>query len=280
MELQVQGRNVFCYTGGKAFDAKLPTLVFLHGAQSDHCVWVLQSRYLAHHGYGVLALDLPGHGRSQGPPLASVEAIADWIPALLDAAVVAHVALVGHSMGSLAALDCAGRRPERISRVALIGIAFPMRVSPELLDATENDEPRAQNMVNIWSHSSYAHYPSNPGPGFWVIGENLRLMQRQKHGVMHVDFAACNAYTAGMERAAQLQCPTLLVLGLRDLMTPARSGRELASAIKGARVVEVAGSGHALMAEQPDEVLDALVEFLASPNTRNPLQNEYCNRST
>ncbi len=266
MELQVQGRKAYCYTGGKAFDATLPCVVFIHGAEHDHSVWVLQSRYLAHHGYGVLALDLPGHGRSEGQALASVEAIADWIPALLDAAGVTQAALVGHSMGSLAALDCAGRHPERVSRIALIGSAFPMRVSPELLEATRDDEPRAQDMVNIWSHSSYAHYPSNPGPGFWVIGENSRLMQRQKPGVMHVDFAACNAYAAGLERAAQVRCPALFILGRRDVMTPARSGRELARAISSSRVVEVAGSGHALMAEKPDEVLDALIGFLASPS--------------
>jgi pimeloyl-ACP methyl ester carboxylesterase len=262
MELTLQGKKAFCYTGGKPFDAQLPTVVFIHGAEHDHCVWVLQSRYLAHHGCGVLALDLPGHGRSDGPPLASVEAIADWIPALLDAAGVKKAALVGHSMGSLAALDCAGRHPDRVSRIALIGTSFPMRVSAELLDATRDDEPLAQNMVNIWSHSAYAQYPSNPGPGFWVMGENLRLMQRQKPGVMHVDFAACNAYAAGMERAAQISCPALFVLGRRDVMTPARSGRELAKAVKGARVVEVAGSGHALMAEKPDDVLDALIPFL------------------
>jgi len=262
MELNVHGRGAFCYAGGKAFDSRMPAVVFIHGAEHDHSVWVLQSRYLAHHGHAVLALDLPGHGRSDGPALASVEAIADWIPALLDAALVDRAALVGHSMGSLAALDCAARHPARVSRIALIGSAFPMRVSPDLLEATRSNEPLAQDMVNIWSHSAYAQYPSNPGPGFWVMGENLRLMQRQKRGVMHVDFAACNAYAAGMERAAQVRCPALFVLGRRDVMTPARAGRELAGAIEGARVVEVAGSGHALMAEKPDEVLDALIEFL------------------
>jgi pimeloyl-ACP methyl ester carboxylesterase len=149
-----------------------------------------------------------------------------------------------------------------VSRIALIGSAFPMRVSDDLLAATRDDEPLAQDMVNIWSHSAYAHYPSNPGPGFWVIGENLRLMQRQKAGVMHVDFKACNDYAAGAARAAQVACPALFILGRRDIMTPARSGRELAKAVKGARVVEVGGSGHALMAEKPDEVLDALIAFL------------------
>ncbi len=236
--------------------------MFIHGAEHDHCVWVLQSRYLAHHGRGVLAVDLPGHGRSEGPPLESVEAVADWIAALLDAAGVKQAALIGHSMGSLIAVECAARYPERISRIALIGTAFPMRVSDELLDATKNNEPLAQDMVNIWSHFAYAQYPSNPGPGFWVMGENLRLMQRQKPGVMHVDFAACNSYANGAQAAAKVACPALLVLGKRDIMTPPRAAKELTTALKDKRVVEIAGTGHALMAEKPDEVLDALVGFV------------------
>lgn len=262
MELTVAGHAVYAYTGGRPLDPALPAVVFLHGAEHDHCVWVLQSRYLAHHGRAVLAVDLPGHGRSGGPPLASVEALADWVPALLDAAGLASAALVGHSMGSLVALECAARHPDRVSRIALVGTAFPMRVSDELLGATRDDEPRAQDMVNLWSHSSLAHYPGNPGPGFWVMGENLRLMQRQKPGVMHVDFSACNAYGHGLEAARAVRCPALLVVGRRDVMTPPRAAREIAAALSDARTVEVAGSGHALMAEKPDEVLDALRAFV------------------
>lgn len=262
MDLKVSSRKAYAYTGGKPFDAALPTVVFMHGAEHDHSVWALQSRYLAHHGRGVLAVDLPGHGRSEGPPLATVEAMADWAAALLDAAGVKQAALVGHSMGSLIAVECAARYPERVSRIALIGTAFPMRVSDELLDATKDDEALAQDMVNIWSHSAYAHYPSNPGPGFWVIGENLRLMQRQKPGVMHVDFAACNSYANGAVAAAKVTCPALLVLGKRDIMTPPRATKELTGALKDKRVVEIAGTGHALMAEKPDDVLDALIQFV------------------
>jgi pimeloyl-ACP methyl ester carboxylesterase len=263
MDLTVQGRMAFAYTGGKAFDPRLPCVVFVHGAELDHSVWVLQSRYLAHHGHGVLAVDLPAHGRSEGPPRASIEAIADWVVALLDAAGVKQATLIGHSMGALVALDCAARHRARVSRIALLGAAFPMRVSDELLSATRDDEPLAQDMVNIWSHATYAHYPSNPGPGFWVRGENLRLMQRQNPGVMHVGFKACNDYAAGAERAAQVACPVLFILGRRDVMTPARSGRELAKAIRGARVVEIDACGHNSMAEKPDHVLDALIAFLA-----------------
>ncbi len=262
MELNVNGSKAYAYTGGKPFDAALPTVVFSHGAQCDHSVWILQSRYLAHHGYGVLALDLPGHGRSEGPPLARVEDIADWIVAVLDAAGAKQASVVGHSMGSLIALECAARHPARISRIALLASAYPMKVSPELIEATRDDEPAAQDMVNIWSHLAYAQYPNNPGPGFWLIGENLRLMQRQQPGVMHVDFSACNAYTGGEQAAAKVNCPALFLIARRDAMTAARSAQAFAQTVKGARVVMIEGSGHNMMGEKPDEVLDALFAFL------------------
>jgi pimeloyl-ACP methyl ester carboxylesterase len=262
MQFEVNGKQTYAYTGGKAFDAKLPTVVFVHGAQCDHSVWILQSRYLAHHGYGVLALDLPGHGRSAGPALDSVEALAEWLIAVQDAAGVKQAALVGHSMGSLIALECAARHPDRVAKIALLATAYPMKVSAELLDATKNNEPLAQDMVNIWSHSAYAQYPNNPGPGFWVIGENLRLMQRQKPGVMHVDFAACNACAGGAEAAAKVRCPALFLLARRDAMTPMRAAQDFAKSIKGAQLVVIDGSGHNMMGEKPDEVLDTLVAFL------------------
>lgn len=262
MELRVGGESAYAYTGGKPFDPEIPAIVFVHGGAQDHCVWILQSRYLAHHGYGVLAVDLPGHGRSGGAPLASIEDMADWLIALLDAARVSAAALVGHSMGSLAALECAAKYPQRVGRIALIGTAFPMSVSPDLLEAARSDEAEAQRMINVWSHAAYAHYPGNPGPGSWVSGGSLRLMQRQKRGTLYADFAACNAYAAGFERAARVKCPALFLLGARDAMTPARSGRELAKALPQATVRTLSDSGHNLMGEKPDEILDALVGFL------------------
>lgn len=262
MWLSVHGHQTYVYTGGKKFDAALPTVVFIHGAEHDHSVWILQSRYLAHHGYSVLALDLPGHVKSAGAPLASVEEMAAWVGALLDAAGVKTAALVGHSMGSLIAIETAGAFPARVSKIALVGTAVPMKVGPDLLNATRDDEPLAQDMVNIWSHSTYAAKPSNPGPGFWIVGQNLRLMQRLKRGTMHADFNACNSYTRGLERAAALCCPALLVLGADDVMTPPRAARELQAALKHASTVNVVACGHVLMAEHPDAVLDALTHFL------------------
>jgi pimeloyl-ACP methyl ester carboxylesterase len=261
VDLRVANERVYAYTGGKAFDPRLPVAAFIHGGDQDHSVWGLQSRYLAHHGHAVLAVDLPGHGRSGGAPLASIEAMADWMLALLEAVGVKAATLIGHSMGSLVALECAARQPQRVRSLALIGAAAPMRVSPELLEAAKTSEPEAQRMINAWSHSGPAQYPGNPGPGFWVIGGHLRLMQRQKPGVLHADFAACDGYAAGLERAARVSCPALFLLGTLDAMTPARAGRELARALP-ASIVKTLAAGHNLMGEKPDEILDALAEFL------------------
>ena len=259
--------RTYCYTGGRPFDPSLPTVVFLHGAQNDHSVWALQSRYFGHHGFGVLAVDLPGHGRSEGEPLASVEAMADWLLALLDGARVRHALLVGHSMGSLIALEAAFRAPQRVTGLALLGSTVPMRVSDTLLAAARDDEAAAIAMVNIWSHSTLAQKPSCPGPGFWTMGMSQRLMQRMSarnpEQLFYKDFTACNAYANGEAAAASVRCPVLLVQGARDVMTPPKTARLLAASIPHARTVSV-DAGHQMMAEQPDAVLDALVSFARS----------------
>jgi pimeloyl-ACP methyl ester carboxylesterase len=268
MLLNVHKNEAYCYTGGRQFDASLPTAVFVHGAQNDHSVWILQTRYFAHHGFNVLAVDLPGHGRSKGPALTSVESLADWLLALLDAADVPSVMLIGHSMGSLIALEAASRAPARISRLALVGTAYPMKVSEALLEASLNDEQKAFDMVNIWSHSSIAQKPSCPGPGFYAMGGALRLNQRiakiNPTHVFHTDFVACNAYANGEQAARSVKCPTLFLLGELDLMTPPRATGTLISAIPHGKVVRIAECGHQLMAEQPDAVLDALFSFAKS----------------
>jgi pimeloyl-ACP methyl ester carboxylesterase len=265
MILNVQGQDAYCYTGGKPFNPALPTAVFIHGAQNDHSIWILQTRYFAHHGFGVLAVDLPGHGRSKGAPLTSIEAMTDWLLALLDAAGVRQAALIGHSMGSLILLEIAHKAPDRVNKVALVCTAYPMKVSEVLLDAAKNEERKAIDMVNIWSHSSIAHKPSCPGPGFYVMGGAQRLMQRiaaqNREQVFYIDFSACNSYANGEIAAKSVACPALLLLGKRDSMTPPKATVTLTNAMPHAKVVWLDHCGHQLMAEQPDTALDTLFAF-------------------
>lgn len=264
MELPISGHTSYIYTGGKPLDPAAPAVVFIHGAAQDHSGWSLQSRWFAHHGHAALAPDLPGHGRSGGAPLAAVEAVADWIVALLDAVGIERAVLVGHSMGSLAALDAAARHAGRVAGAALIGASVPMPVSEALLGAAANDEGRAMDMINAWSHSPRGLMGGNAVPGMWMFGANRRLMERQRHGVIGNDLAACNAYAGGAAAAAAVcaaRCPVLIVAGSRDLMTPARNTRMLAEMLPHARVATLPGAGHAMMAEQPDALLDALIGF-------------------
>jgi pimeloyl-ACP methyl ester carboxylesterase len=266
MEVTVNGARTFCYTGGKPFDAAKPTVVFIHGVLNDHSVWALQTRYLAHHGWNVLAVDLPGHAKSAGEPPASVEEASAFVLALLDAVKVEKAALVGHSFGSLVALETAARAPERITQAALVGIAYPMKVSPALLDNARDQPEKAIAMVNVFSHSMLAPPPSSLGPGTWLYGGGRALMRRvlasnRKVNVFHRGFVACDTYAGGEAAIEKVRCPLLFVLGKSDAMTPPKAAQSLQEKARGARTVLVE-AGHQMMEEAPDEVLFALRDFL------------------
>ncbi|MCC7326624.1 MAG: alpha/beta hydrolase [Burkholderiales bacterium] len=262
MRIDVDGSEVYVYTGTRVLAPTQPTLVFVHGAAHDHSVWTLQSRYFAHHGRNVLAVDLPAHGRSAGAPLPSVDAIAHWLVRVLDAAGVDEAVLVDHSMGSLAVLDCAARFPDRVSRAALLGPAVPMPVGDALLAAARADDHLAFELINAWSHSAAKQLGGNQIPGAWMTGASMRLLERAQPGVLYTDLVACAAYADGLDAAASLRCPALVILGQRDVMAPPKSAQRLLETLTDKRVVTLAGTGHAMMAEQPDAVLDALRAFV------------------
>jgi len=270
MYLNVNGNQTYCYTGGKRFEAASPTVVFIHGVLGDHSVWILQSRYLAHHGFNVLAVDLPGHCRSAGAVPASVESAADFVAALLDAAGVAAAALVGHSWGSLIALEAAARLQGRVTRLVLVGTAFPMKVSPALLELSVSAPLKAMAMINMLSRSTLAPPPSSLGPGTWVYGAAMALGRRVLAGnpavnVFHQGFLACDSYANGEAAIQAISCPVLFVLGAQDQMTPPKAAQGLISAARhSGKQVQVVSLpvGHNQMTEAPDQMLAALSEFL------------------
>lgn len=262
MRLDVGGLATYAYTGTRTFEAQKPVLLFVHGAGNDHSVWALQSRYFAHHGFRVLAVDLPGHGRSEGNALQSVEAIAGWVVALLDAAAIERATLVGHSLGALATLETAARYADRVERVALLGPAVPMAVSDVLLDAAASDPRLAYELIVGWSHSAPRLLGGNPVPGMWMPGAALHLLNRTAPGVLHTDLRACADYQRGLDAAAAVRCAALVVLGSADLMAPVKSAQALVETLDDGQVITLPGCGHAMMAEQPDAVLDALRAFV------------------
>jgi pimeloyl-ACP methyl ester carboxylesterase len=261
MDFVVDRRKAFAYIAAHAPDTRKRTIVFVHGAGLDHSSFALQSRYFGYHGHNVFALDLPGHGRSEGPPIPSIAGMADWVLAVLDAHEIERASIVGHSMGALVALDAASRRPERVERLACVGVGYPMNVSEAFLEAARRNEQTAFDMETIWGHAVQVPFGGNPNPGMWMYGDMLARLARLAPGVLYNDLKACNDYSSDF---AGVRCPVLLILGRRDVMTPPRA-ESLLQKLPNVRTQLVELSGHSLMAEAPDATLDALVRFVAEP---------------
>ena len=262
MYFEVDGQRVFA-AGRVLENATVPPVVLLHGAAMDHSVWVYHTRYFMHVGRPVVAVDLPAHGRSDGAPLTTIADMAAWVLRCLDALGLAAVALAGHSMGALAALEAAGLAPARVMRLALLGGAFPMAVSDLLLDAAKADAPAARDMMMIWGHAATAQLGANPVAGIHIVNASMRLLEAARAGVLYTDLKACNDYTQGAAAAAAVRARTTLICGLEDRMTPVAAARQLAAQIAQATVTTIAGAGHSMMSEQPEQTHRQLVAALA-----------------
>jgi pimeloyl-ACP methyl ester carboxylesterase len=262
MEIATPKHRFYASTGGKDFDPALPSIVFIHGAGMDHTAWALQTRYFAHHGRNVLALDLPGHGRSPGPGVASIAAMADCVLAALDAVGARRAALVGHSMGALTALAAAARAPDRAAALALLGVAPLMPVHPDLLAEAASGKHNAVDLMVTWAVGRQAQLGANAAPGLWLTAGALRLLERADAAVLAGDLAACDAWRGAAEAAAVVACPTLLLLGGDDRMTPAAKAVAVARAFKNGRSVVLRGAGHMMMLEDPAATLAALKEIV------------------
>ena len=262
MWFEVGGARVFAQTGGRSIDPLLPTVVMIHGAGMDQTIWQQQSRYLAHHGWNVLEIDLPGHGRSSGIARSSVSASADWLIKFLDAAELETVALVGHSLGALISLDAAGRHGDRVSRAALLGVTPKMPVHQALLDAAVENRRLASQFIVGWGFSKEAHRGGNFASGLWMMEGGRRLLEQTSPGVLAADLRAANGYNDGLKVASKVKCPIMLLLGASDKMTPVKGAQKLQLAVANCRIKILPGVGHMMMIEEPRQTLKSIAGFL------------------
>ena len=262
MNFLIDGLKVHAAIGGRPHAVGRPLAVFVHGAGLDHTVWALQSRWLAFRGWNVLAVDLPGHGQSEGPALPDIGTMADWVGAVIDATGTTGAALIGHSMGSLVALEAAARTPSKVQALLLVGTAAAMPVHPDLLAAAAANSQDAIDMVNLWGYGYRAGLGGSAAPGVWMTGAGDSILRRARPGILHSDLAACDAYKTALDAAARVTAPTLVVAGQLDQMTPLKSARTLAAAIAGSTLTVLKGAGHMLLAEEPDALIDAMSEHL------------------
>ncbi len=250
-------------TGGVPLKPGAPVVLLVHGAGMDGTIWSQQTRYLGMRSVNAVAVDLPGHGLSEGEAISSIAAMADWLVRFANSAGLEDIVVAGHSMGTFIALEMANRHPKLVRSVALLGTATSMPVHPELLDAAKNDLPRAAALMAGWSYATNSRIGLNPTPGLWMAGGCQALIERSKPGVLFNDLKACADYSDATVGASSLLCDALVIIGREDKMTPARSGRSMAEAMvrsTGVKVIELPGSGHMMMTEDPRAIRQALLQ--------------------
>jgi len=258
LNFTVDGKTAHAANGSRENSPDEPAVILIHGAGLDRTIWQMQTRNIAFQGRRVYAVDLPGHGYSEGSALENIEEMANWVTWFMDAAGVDAATVMGHSMGSLIALDLASRYPERTERLILTGVAESMPVHPDLLAAARADEPLASELIVFWGLGEKAQTGGHPLPGLWVHGASEVLLKNAKSGVLANDLAACDNFGDAKERAAKITCPTFFVLGRDDKMSPVKSGGRLADVIDGAQVNILEKCGHMMMIERPNEMYHAL----------------------
>lgn len=261
MKVSTDAGQVYAYTAGEALREHAPSIVFIHGAAMDHTIWTLFARFYAKAGYNVASLDLPGHGYSGGQPLATIESAAACVLEVVDQMQLRSVAFVGHSMGSLIALEAAAQLPDTQS-LAMLGSCFPMRVGEPLLTAAKNNQHASVDMISLFGHSFSSQLGCNPVAGISVQNMVERLMEHAGDDVMYTDLNACHVYQNGDAAAAAVSCPATLILGERDMMTPPRSAASLLQNFPNGDQILLPDCGHMIMLERPEQTHQALQRAL------------------
>jgi len=264
MEVSIHKHPVYVATGGKDFDASLPTVLFIHGSGGDHRTWALQTRWFAYHGYSVLAPDLPGHSLSGGDAFTSIEESGPWLVKLLDEMGVKQVHVVGHSQGFLSALELANIIPDKVLSLTAIGTAAAIPVNQALIDTAKDSAAKAAHMMVNWGFGPGAHMGASSVPGMQPIAISRAIMSANP---LAADLQACADYKGGPEIAKSLTMPRHCILATHDKMTPLKAGKALAADMNcDASIIN--GYGHMLPIEGPKRTLKALRDFIESVETK------------
>jgi len=246
----VVGEKIF-YTLHQGDTRGKRNLVLVHGAGGSHLDWPASLRRLSE--ANVYTLDLPGHNRSEGTGRSSVAAYRDFLLAFLDVLGLEKAVVVGHSMGGAISLDFALHYPDRLAGLILVGSGARLRVAPAILTGILSDFEATVDLI-----LDYAF-----GPG---ATEQLKRLGRQRllktpPQVLHGDYAACDAFDV-MERLGEVHCPTLVIGGTADRLTPPKYSVYLRDHIPGAELVLVDAAGHMVMLEKPEIVARAISKFI------------------
>lgn len=269
MEITYRGGAVRVATGGRDHDNDLPGVVLIHGSGMDRTTWQMQTRWLAHHGYRVAAIDLPGHGLSSGEPLETIPEMGEWLAGLVHELGLGPAHLVGFSLGTFVALEAASQDPSCAESLVLIGTASVMPVHPELLTSSYDNIPKASRLMTSWGVGSRAQIGGHQSPGTWLVGACSALIDSSPKDALGHDMAASNAYDGALTAAAGVSAPVTFVLGTEDKMTPMKGSGVLIDAVDNATVVTLDRTGHMMPIENPVAVRDAIASAIGWTGQRS-----------
>ena len=250
---EIDGRRIVCWVSNGGFLPDRHTLVFIHGSGGDHTNWIQQYTPLKN-SFNIAALDLPGHGRSEGPGEQEVAAYVEWVKKILDGLGVVNPVLIGHSLGAAICLSFVIRYGTAAA-VVPVGGGVKMSVNSLFLEGLKQDPTATLEMA-----AKYAVAKQNRERYSGLIMESLSLVDP---GIIHGDFSACNSLDI-TEAVAEIRIPTLVICGAEDKMTPPSLSQFIGDRISGARLNMIEGAGHFVMMENPEAFNETLTVFVNS----------------
>lgn len=250
--VSLEGKRIHYVVGGGLLPSRM-VLLFVHGAGGSHRTWLLQLQSFSKHCHA-LALDLPGHGMSEGEGASSVEEYRDFLKTFLEALHIETATLIGHSMGGAIVQSFALAYPGLLKAVVLVGTGAKLRVHPKILGALKQDPQEAASLLAPWAYAKSA--PAE------LVEQGKADLLRCPLRVAERDYLACNAFDM-MDRVKDISAPTLIISGTEDVLTPVKYAEYLHDHISGSMLVLIPGAGHMVMLEQPEAFNQALDSFLA-----------------
>ena len=247
---------MFISTGGMDIDKKKSTILLIHGSGLTHIVWSLHEQFYASQGFNVLAVDLPGHGNSEGPSLESIEKISDWLEKVFEKLNLKNLIIISHSQGCLEALEYSLKYKDRLKKIVFVGGSYRMPVNKHLIDLASNGDSDAVKLMMKWGYEGSKRFiGGNPI-------ERIIKSPRDISEILAVDLIACNNYKNGSEAAKAITCPVMLVLGELDKMVNLEFGKKFANLVKNSKTHIIEGCGHMIMIEKAFEMREKVLEFL------------------
>ena len=256
MIFEVDNKKVFASDAGQGINKNKITIVFLHGSGLSHIVWSLTEQYLSNKDYNVLAIDLPGHGNSEGECLKSIEEISDWLEKAFNKLEILELTIVGHSQGCLEALEYYSRYSKKVKNLIFISGSYRMPVNQDLVDLAESGDYQAVKLMMKWGYENSKKFiGGNPV-------EKIINSPRDIREILAVDLIACDNYKNGSEALKKINCPTLFIFGELDKMVSLEKGKKFAALIPSSKMEIIKNCGHMIMFEKAFEMREKISEFL------------------